>query len=1050
MIERIIEWSANNKFLVYLATFAAVGWGVWAAYHTPLDAIPDLSDVQVIVYTEWRGRSPQVVEDQVTYPIVTALLSAPRVKVVRGFSAFEVSFVYVIFEDGTDIYWARSRVLEYMQGLAGNLPPGVTPTLGPDATGVGWAFQYALVDRTGRHDLSQLRTLQDWSVRYWLAAVPGVSEVASVGGFVKQYQVTLDPNVLQAYNLPLHQVVEAIRRSNNDVGGRLVEFSGREYMVRGLGYLRSVQDIEQVAVGVSERGTPIRVGDIGRVALGPDIRRGVAELDGEGEVVGGIVVIRFGENALAVIERVKEKIEQIKGSLPEGVELVPVYDRSDLIIRSVENLKEKLLEEIVIVSLVCIVFLFHFRSALVIILTLPIAILLSLVSMYYLGLNSNIMSLGGIAIAIGAMVDGAIIMVENAHKHLETWESEGKVAARADVILEAAKEVGRSIFFALLVITISFLPVFTLEAQEGRLFKPLAYTKTFAMFFAAALAITLGPCLMLLLIRGKIAPEHKNPISRFLIWVYQPFVHAVLKYRKTTLALALLAMASTVPIFFKLGIEFMPPLYEGSLLYMPIGLPSMSITEAQKVLQLQDKILRQFPEVESVFGKAGRAGTATDPAPLEMIETTVVLKPDRKWRPGMTPEKLVAEMDAALKIPGLSNSWTMPIRGRTDMLTTGIRTPIGIKILGPNLQQIEALGQEVEMALRDIPGTRNVFAERVTGGYFFDFEVDRAAIARYGLTVGDVQDVIETAIGGDSITTTVEGRQRFPVNVRYARELRDDFSKLERILVSTPMGAQVPITQLASLRLTSGPPVVKSEDAELVGYVFVDVKGRDLGGYVEDAKRVVAERVALPTGYHLAWSGQYEFLQRAKERLKYVIPVTLFIIFVLLYLSTNSVTKVFIVFLAVPFSLIGAFWLLYLLDYHLSIAVAVGIIALAGVDAETGVVMLLYLDLAYHKWKDKGLIKSEKDLEEAVIEGAVKRVRPKIMTVMAILMGLLPIMWGTGAGSDVMKRIAAPMVGGVITSFILELLVYPVIFTIWKWNWEIKPALKSAEEAEGG
>jgi Cu(I)/Ag(I) efflux system membrane protein CusA/SilA len=1050
VIERLIEWSAHNKFLVYLATFAAVAWGVWAAYHTPLDAIPDLSDVQVIVYTEWRGRSPQVVEDQVTYPIVTRLLSAPRVRVVRGFSAFETSFVYVIFEDGTDIYWARSRVLEYMQGLSGSLPPGVTPTLGPDATGVGWAFQYALVDRTGQHDLSQLRTLQDWSVRYWLAAVPGVSEVASVGGYVKQYQVTLDPVVLQSYNLSVNQVTQAIRRSNNDVGGRLVEFSGREYMVRGLGYFRNVGDIEQVAVGVTERGTPIRVGDVGRVALGPDIRRGVGELDGEGEVVGGIVVVRFGENALAVIERVKDKIEQIKGSLPPGVELVPVYDRSDLIIRSVDNLKEKLLEEIIIVSLVCIVFLFHFRSALVIIITLPIAILLSLVSMYYVGLNSNIMSLGGIAIAIGAMVDAAIIMVENAHKHLESWEAEGKAAARSDVILQAAMEVGRSIFFALLVITISFLPVFTLEAQEGRLFKPLAYTKTFAMFFAALLAVTLGPCLMLLLIRGKIAPEHKNPISRFLIWAYQPFVHLVLKYRKTTLAVALVAMASTVPVFFQLGTEFMPPLYEGSLLYMPIGLPSMSITEAQKVLQMQDKILRQFPEVQSVFGKAGRAQTATDPAPLEMIETTIVLKPEREWRPGITPDRLVADMDAALQLPGLSNSWTMPIRNRNDMLTTGIRTPIGIKVLGPNLKQIEAIAQEVERVVREIPGTRNVFAERVTGGYFFDFDVDRAAVARYGLTVGDVQDVIETAIGGDTVTTTVEGRQRFPVNVRYARELRDDFSKLERVLVSTPLGAQVPLTQLATLRLTSGPPVVKSEDAELVGYVFVDMEGRDLGGYVEEAKRVVAERVSLPTGYRLTWSGQYEFLQRAKQRLTYVIPLTLFIIFVLLYLSTHSVTKVFIVFLAVPFSLIGAFWLLYLLGYHLSIAVAVGIIALAGVDAETGVVMLLYLDLAYHKWKDKGLIKSEKDLEEAVIEGAVKRVRPKVMTVMAILMGLLPIMWGTGAGSDVMKRIAAPMVGGVVTSFILELLIYPVIFTIWKWNWEIKPALEAVGEEKGG
>ncbi len=1043
MIEKIIEWSARNKFLVYLATFFAVAWGVWAAYHTPLDAIPDLSDVQVIVYTEWPGRSPQLVEDQVTYPIVTALLSAPRVKAVRGFSAFEVSFVYVIFEDGTDIYWARSRVLEYMQGLTGKLPEGVTPTLGPDATGVGWAFEYALVDRTGRHDLAQLRTIQDWYVRYWLASVPGVSEVASVGGFVKQYQVELNPNTLLAYNLPINRVIDAIRRSNNDVGGRVVEFSGREYMVRGLGYIRNISDIEQIAVGTNEQGTPIYVRDIANVHLGPDIRRGVAELNGEGEVVGGIVVVRFGENALAVIERVKEKIEEIKGALPAGVKLVPVYDRSELILRAIENLKETLLEEMVIVSLVCLVFLFHFRSALVIIITLPIAVLLSLVSMYYIKLNSNIMSLGGIAIAIGAMVDAAIIMVENAHKHLEYWAAEGHMGSRSAIVVAAAKEVGRTIFFALLVITISFLPVFTLEAQEGRLFKPLAYTKTFAMFFAAVLAITLGPCLMVLLIRGKIAPEHKNPVSRFLIWAYQPFAQLVLKYRKTTLVLALLAMASTVPVFLRLGTEFMPPLYEGSLLYMPVGLPAMSVTEAQKVLQVQDKLLRQFPEVDSVFGKAGRARTATDPAPLEMIETTIVLQPESQWRPGMTPEKLITEMDAALKLPGLSNSWTMPIRGRIDMLTTGIRTPIGIKILGPDLKMIEQIGEELERVLRDIPGTRNLYAERVTGGFFFDFEINRQEVARYGLTVGDVQDVIETAIGGDIITTTIEGRERFPVNVRYARELRDEFTKLERVLVATPTGAQLPLTQLATLRLTSGPPVVKSEDAELVGYVYVDVAGRDLGGYVNQAKQVVAEKVSLPTGYHLRWSGQYEYLERAKERLKYIIPLTILIIFVLLYLSTHSVTKVAIVFLAVPFSLIGAFWLLYLLGYNLSIAVAVGLIALAGVDAETGVVMLLYLDLAYHKWKDKGLIRSEKDLEEAVIEGAVKRVRPKMMTVMAILMGLLPIMWGTGTGADVMKRIAAPMVGGIVTSFILELLIYPVIFTIWKWNWEVKPELKA-------
>ena len=1043
MIERIIQWSADNKFLVYLATFFAIAWGVWAVYNTPLDAIPDLSDVQVIVYAEWPERSPTLVEDQVTYPIVTTLLSAPRAKVVRGYSFFGYSFVYVIFEDGTDIYWARSRVLEYMQGVLGKLPEGVTPQLGPDATGVGWAFEYALVDRSGGHDLSQLRTLQDWYVRYWLASVPGVAEVAPVGGYVKQYQVVIDPNTLLAYNLPLSHVIEAIRRSNNDTGGRVVEFTGREYMVRGLGYIQNVSDVEMVPVGTNERGTPIYVRDIGRVHLGPDIRRGVAELNGEGDVVGGIVVVRYGVNALAVIERVKEKIEQIKKSLPEGVELVPVYDRSELILRSIDNLKEKLLEEMVIVSLVCIVFLFHFRSALVIIITLPIAILLSLVSMYYIGLNSNIMSLGGIAIAIGAMVDAAIIMVENAHKHLEVWEAEGKVGSRSGIILEAAKEVGRSIFFALLVITISFLPVFTLEAQEGRLFKPLAYTKTFAMFFAAVLAITLGPCLMVLLIRGKIAPEHKNPVSRFLIWAYQPFVHLVLKYRKTTLVLALLAMASTVPVFMKLGSEFMPPLYEGTLLYMPTGLPGMSITQVQQVMQVQDKILLRFPEVESVFGKAGRSTSPTDPAPLEMIETTVVLKPESEWRPGMTPEKLINEMDQALKIPGVSNAWTMPIRARIDMLTTGIRTNVGIKVLGPDLNQIQPIGEQIEQVLKDVPGTRNIYAERVVDGYYLDFKIDRQQAARYGLTISDVEEVIETAIGGRNVTTTIEGRERFPVNVRYFRELRDEPQNLERVLVPTPTGALVPLTQLARIYFSTGPTLIRSEGAELVGYVYVDVAGRDLGGYVNEAKQVVEENVQLPSGYRLVWSGQYEYLLRAKERLKYVIPLTLFIIFVLLYMSTHSVTKVFIVFLAVPFSLIGAFWLIYLLGYNLSIAVAVGLIALAGVDAETGVVMLLYLDLASHKWKDKGRIKSEKDLEEAVIEGAVKRVRPKMMTVLAILMGLLPIMWGTGAGSDVMKRIAAPMVGGVVTSFILELLIYPVIFTIWKWRWEVKPELQA-------
>ncbi|MEE8201689.1 MAG: efflux RND transporter permease subunit [Candidatus Acidoferrales bacterium] len=1044
MVEKLIEWSAKNKFYIFLGTFFAIAWGAWAAYHTPLDAIPDLSDVQVIVFAEWKGRSPDLVEDQVTYPIVTALLSAPKVKVVRGYSFFGLSFVYVIFEDGTDIYWARSRVLEYMQGVTGSLPEGVTPILGPDATGVGWAFQYVLVDRTGRHDLAQLRTLQDWYVRYWLAAVPGVAEVASVGGFVKQYQVDLDPDTLLAYNLSINEVIEAIRRSNNDVGGRVVEFSGREYMVRGLGYIKNLSDIELIPVGMNEWGTPIYLRDIANVHLGPDIRRGVAELNGEGEVVGGIVIVRFGENALAVIQRVKKKIEEIKSSLPEGVEIVPVYDRSELILRSIDTLKEKLLEEFIIVSLVCFIFLFHFRSALVAILTLPIAILMSLVAMYYIDLNSNIMSLGGIAIAIGAMVDAAIVMIENAHKRLERWEHEGKKGDRNFILIEAAKEVGKPLFFSLLIITVSFMPVFTLEAQEGRLFKPLAFTKTFAMFFAALLSVTLVPVLMLLLIRGKIAPETKNPLNRFLIWVYDPFVHLALRFPKTVILLAVMALLATVPAFLKLGSEFMPPLYEGSLLYMPVGLPGMSITEVQRVLQTQDKILRTFPEVELVFGKAGRAETPTDPAPLQMIETTILLKPESEWRPGMTPEKLINEMDAALKIPGLSNSWTMPIRNRIDMLSTGIRTPIGIKVLGPDLQVIEQIGEELERALKDIPGTRNIYAERVASGFFYDFEIDRQKAARYGPTVGDVQDVIETAIGGKNITTTIEGRERFPINVRYARELRDEPQKLERVLVATPTGAQVPITQLATLRMTMGPPVIKSEDAEPVGYVFVDVAGRDLGSYVEEAMQVAKEKVQMPPGYHLLWSGQYEYMQRAKERLTYVVPLTLLIIVVLLYSSFNSMAKTFIILLSVPFALVGGIWLIYLLDYNLSVAVWVGFIALAGVAAETGVVMIVYLDEVYERRLREGTMATAKNLYEAIIEGAVMRVRPKMMTATAIMAGLLPIMWSHGTGADVMKRIAAPMVGGMVTSTILTLIVIPVIYEMWR-GWQLRRAAVSKQ-----
>ena len=1046
MITKLIEYSARNKFLIFIFTFFAVAAGIWALKNTPLDAIPDLSDVQVIIYTEWPERSPMLVEEQVTYPIVTSLLSAPHVKVVRGFSFFGISFVYVIFEDGTDIYWARTRVLEYMQGVSAKLPPGVTPTLGPDATGVGWGFEYALVDTTHQYDLSELRTFQDWYLRYWLQSVPGVSEVASIGGFVKQYQVHIDPNTLNAYKIPIMTVAENIRKGNRDTGARVLEFSGREYMVRGRGYIRNIQDIENIVVGADERGTPILVKNIGKVVLGPDIRRGSAELDGSGEVVGGIVVIRFGVNSYDVIQRVKEKIKEVSPSLPKGVKIVTTYDRSDLIERSIANLKEKLIEESIIVSLVIVLFLFHFRSALVPILTLPIAILLSFVGMYYIKLGSNIMSLGGIAIAIGAMVDAAIIMVENAHTRLEEWEKEGKPVARNELLIQAAKEVGRPLFFSLLIITVSFLPIFSLEAQEGRLFKPLAFTKTFAMFFAAFLSVTLAPVLMVLLIRGKIIAEEKNPINRFLIWVYHPVLDFALRWKKAMLVMALLAMAATVPVFLKLGSEFMPPLYEGTLFYMPTTLPGASITTANQMLQVQDKILRSFPEVESVFGKAGRANTATDPAPLEMFETVINLKPEKYWRPGMTVEKLINEMDQAVKMPGVSNAWTMPIKARIDMLSTGIRTPVGIKVLGPKLEEIQRIGEHLEMVLKDVPGTRNIFAERVTGGYYLDFNIRREEIVRYGLTVEDVEAVLETAIGGMTVTTTVEGRERFSVNIRYFRDFRSDLGPLQRVLVPTMTGAQIPLGQLVDIKLSSGTTLVRSEEGELAAYVFIDVTDRDIGSYVKDLKRIVAEKVQIPAGYHLVWSGQYEYMERAKERLKIVIPLTLLIVFILLYFNTAHVGKVFIVLLAVPFSLIGAFWCIYLLGYHLSVAVWVGIIALAGVDAETGMIMLLYLDTAYEKWRGQGRMRTLADLREAVREGAVKRVRPKMMTVMAIIMGLLPIMWSHGAGADVMKRIAAPMIGGIVTSFILELVIYPVIFEIWKGREIRKRAGDTARE----
>ncbi len=1065
LIERIIESSARNIFLVLILTLFGIAGAIWALTKTPLDAIPDLSDVQVIVYTDWEGRSPDLVEDQITYPISTRFIAASKVKFVRGESMFGKSFVYVIFEDGTDIYWARSRVIEYLNSVRGMLPEGVNPVIGPDATGVGWVFEYALVDKTGKHDLAELRSFQDWHLRYALESVKGVAEVAPVGGFVKQYQVDLDPNKLLAYGIPLSDVANKIRASNGDVGGKIFEVASTEYYVRGRGYIKSIADIENVPLR-SDKGTPVYVKNVGTVHLGPDLRRGVAELNGEGEVVGGIVVMRYGENALRVIDGIKKKLEEIKASLPEGVEVVTTYDRSQLIKRSIGTLREKLIEESIVVALVCLLFLWHVRSALVAIITLPIAILLSFLPMFQMQLTSNIMSLGGIAIAIGAMVDSAIIMVENAHKFLEHFrEEKGRDptnAERVEVIISAAKSVGRPLFFALLVITVSFIPVFSLTAQQGRLFKPLAFTKTFSMFFAALLGVTLVPVLMIIFIRGKITPETKNPINRLLIWIYQPFVHFVLRFRWLTLIVALLVIAATVFPFGRLGAEFMPPLNEGDLLFMPTAVPGMSISEATKILQIQDRILREFPEVESVFGKAGQAETPTDPAPLSMFETVVKLKPAKEWRAGMTWEKLVAEMNDKIKIPGMANIFWMPIQTRTEMLTTGFRTKLGIKVFGPDLATIQDLGVKIEAALTDFPNTRSVFAERTTVGYFLDFKVNREAAARYGLTVGDVNDVIETAIGGKTIATTIEGRERYPISVRYARDFREDLDALKRVLVPLPMSpdsptppnsstpsprlsgsptppnantpAQLPLGMLADIEYKTGPPSIRNENGQLVGFVFVDITTEDIEGYVKAASKRIGESVQFPPGYYLQWAGQFEYLKSANQRLLVLFPFTLVIIFVLIYLNTRSVVKTCIVLLAVPFSLVGAFWFLYLLGYNMSPAVWVGLIALAGLDAETGVVMLLYLDQAWDKFRHAGRMNSMSDLQAAVIEGAVHRIRPKIMTICAILFGLLPIMWSptNQTGADVMKRIAAPMIGGVITSGILELLLYPVIYVLWR------------------
>ncbi len=1027
MLRRIIEGSATNPFLVGLGIVALLVWGGYAVYRMPLDAIPDLSDVQVIVFSEFPGQAPQVVEDQVTYPLTTSMLAVPYAKVVRGYSFFGFSFVYVIFEDGTDLYWARSRVLEYLNFVSGRLPAGVTPTLGPDATGVGWVYEYALVDRTGRHDLSELRSIQDWYLRYELQTVPGVSEVASIGGFVRQYQVEVDPNALAAYGIPLAQVRKAIQRSNNDVGGRLVEMAESEFMVRGLGYLKSLEDLKSIAIGTDGRGTPVLIRDVASVHLGPELRRGLTDLDGQGEVAAGVVVMRFGENALEVIRNVKAKLRTLEAGLPEGVELVEVYDRSGLIERAVDNLRVKLVEEILIVALVCVVFLFHLRSAFVAVLTLPLGVLISFVIMYQQGINANIMSLGGIAIAIGAMVDAAVVMIENAHKHLE--RDEGR-KPRERILIDAATEVGPALFFSLLIITVSFLPVFSLQAQEGRLFRPLAYTKTYAMAGAAVLAITAVPMLMMWFIRGRIVPEEKNPLNRWLLRAYAPVIRFALRRRAWVLVGAGLVLVATIVPLRQLGSEFMPPLDEGDLLYMPTTLPGISVTKAREILQQTDRMIGQFPEVHRVFGKIGRAETATDPAPLSMIETTITLKPRDQWRPGMTIRKLIAEMDAAVKVPGVTNAWTMPIKTRIDMLSTGIKTPVGIKIAGPDLAVLQELGEEIEAILRNEPGTLSVYAERVVGGNYLDFEIDRREIARYGLTVADVQDVIQSAIGGMNVTWTVEGLERYPVNLRYSRELRDNLPMLRRVLVSTPVGAQVPLSQLAKLEIRKGPPSIKSENARLNAWIYVDLDGVDVGTWVGRARKTLADRLELPAGYSIAWSGQYEYMERAADRLRVVVPVTVGIIFLLLYLNFRRLSDVLIVMLTLPFGLVGGVWLLWLLDYDLSVAVGVGFIALAGVSAELGVILLVFLEEAVSRFEREGRLRTRGDLLAAVREGAGLRVRPIMMTVTSTIAGLMPIMWGSGTGSETMRRIAAPMVGGLVSATLLTLVVIPVVFAL--------------------
>jgi Cu(I)/Ag(I) efflux system membrane protein CusA/SilA len=1081
MINRIIDFSADNKLIVFLVVAAAAVLGWWSMKHLPLDAIPDLSETQVIIYSRW-DRSPDILEDQVTYPIVTAMLGAPGVRTVRGFSDFGYSFVYVLFEEGTDIYWARSRTQEYLSAVLQRLPPGVQTELGPDATGVGWVFQYVLVDETGRRTLAELRSYQDWYLRYYLKAVPGVAEVAPVGGFRQQFQVNVDPGRLQFYGIPIGRVVEAVRGNNSDAGGRLLEFGGTEYMVRGRGYARTLRDFGNIALSIGEGGSPIRIRDVGEVVMGPDLRRGVTDWNGGGEAVSAIVVMRQGQNALDVIERVKKRIREIEPGLPPGVKIVPVYDRSELINRAIDNLQATLVEVIITVSLVVLLFLWHVPSALIPIITIPLAVLISFIPFRYMGVTANIMSLGGIAIAVGAMVDAAIVVVEQTHKKLEAWEAEGRPGSYRDAVLGAVKEVGATSFFALLVIAVSFLPVLALEAQEGRLFKPLAYTKTLSMIVAAVLAITLDPALRLLLTHvrsfdfrprwlsrtvsavaaGTIRPEQQHPVSRFLIRIYEPAVAWSLRRKGAVILTALLLVLGTVPVFQRLGSEFMPPLDEGSLFYMPTTMPGISITEAQKLLQLTDRIIKGFPEVDQVLGKAGRAETSTDPAPLSMLETLVILKPRDQWRkvdtwysswaPGwlaaalrrVTPDTistadLVAQMNDALRLPGLSNAWTMPIKGRIDMLTTGIRTPVGLKISGGNLVQIEQIGGQVETALRRMKATRSVFAERTGGGYFLDIDWNRDELARYGLSVDQAQQAVQNAIGGDNVAVTIQGRERYGVNVRYFRDFRSSPEAIGRVLVPAADGRQqIPLSQLADVSVASGPAMIRDEDGLLTGYVYVDIAGQDPGSYIAEADRLLREGLELPPGYAVLWSGQYEAMQRIRERLLTVVPLTIFLIVLLLYLNTRSLAKTAIVLLAVPFSAVGAVWLIHLLGYNMSIGVWVGLIALLGVDAETGVFMLLYLDLAYEKAKREGRMNGIEDLRAAILQGAARRIRPKFMTAATMLFGLIPIMVSSGTGSDVMKHIAAPMVGGILTSFLMELMVYPPIYELWKWNFELK------------